>query len=251
MRTTTLFASLLLLAVIPAPVVAESCVDPANRIGGLVSIVGERGPGVPWPANAWIYGTPNRLITALHFVKTAKLGRQWSPILIGQAAFAGEAPVYRSTMARVIAEGPGKVVKRGGSDWIHPPWADIALLELHEAVPNARALRVRPQPILAAAVVMSLAYSGKPARLLRYSFGFYREQTGEDDRRPEYRDARGLGIIDIANRSGAPLIVGTSGSPLLDCDGFVIGTVVASSSKPLVLAVPATTMNKLLIPLLR
>src|SRR5215217_7229324 len=112
--------------------------------------------------------------------------------------------VFRTQM-RVIARGE---FGRGSRDA-----EDLAILELRDAFPNARALEIRPSAPAEGETVLIPSY---PAGKLRIANGRVREA---EDARGRYA---GLSLLEVHGSNRLLLNGGASGAPVLDCrDGRV------------------------------
>jgi S1-C subfamily serine protease len=185
---------------------AGGCVDPRDYANGVVRIERVVAGGAPhsWVGSGWFYQSPQVLITNEHVV--SKLGLQeqeWTNVLLQTSKPDASRGYIQRTKARVLA--------RDTRD-------DIALVLLEYPV-----MGVRPMDIKTGAVSPGepLAIAGYASGLLQ--FGNARAYTGPQPV-ARFRQPASQFAIDVQGAANqAAFSAGGSGSPVLNCEGLVVG----------------------------
>jgi Trypsin-like peptidase domain len=182
-----------------------ACIDPATLAHSIVSITrhfddkeaaaqngtfGIRGTG-------WFL-SPTLIVTVEHVATAMNLSDQdWKAIDIGDGAHALSVPVR---IQRVV----GSKAER------------IAVLELQTAFSGVHGLPLRQEPFVAEEPIVSLAYPNRQARAAAGRFVEY----GASER------VAGMALLEMYDRDDRLVLDhGSSGAPVLDCNGRVGATV--------------------------
>jgi S1-C subfamily serine protease len=185
---------------------AGECVDPRDYADSVVRIerVVESGQPRSWVGSGWFYLSRQVLITNEHVVAKLRLREdEWTDLLLQAARPDASRSYIQRTQAKVLA--------RDGR-------ADIALVLLEHPV-----MGVRPMNIQTGGVA-----PGEPLAIAGYAsgqlqFGTARAYTG---RQPvaRFRQPESQFAIDVqGDTNQSAFSAGGSGSPVLNCQGMVVG----------------------------
>jgi S1-C subfamily serine protease len=185
---------------------AGDCVDPREYANGVVRIerVVEHGAPRSWVGSGWFYQSPQVLITNEHVVRKLALHeREWTSVLLQASKPNASHGFIQRTKARVLV--------RDRRD-------DIALVMLEDP-----AMGVRPMDIKMGEVSPGehLAIAGYASGLLQ--FGTARAYSGPQPV-ARFRQPQSQFAIDVQGEANqAAFSAGGSGSPVLNCEGQVVG----------------------------
>ena len=185
---------------------AGDCVDPREYANGVVRIerVVEHGAPRSWVGSGWFYQSRQVLITNEHVAsKLALHDGEWTSVLLQASKPNASHGFIQRTKARVLA--------RDSRD-------DIALVMLEDPV-----MGVRPMDIKTGEVSPGehLAIAGYASGLLQ--FGTARAYAGPQPV-ARFRQPQSQFAIDVQGEANqAAFSAGGSGSPVLNCEGQVVG----------------------------
>jgi len=204
-KTDLSILSALLILLLPCVKAAAGCADPASVAASTASITGyfddddeeSTGGTLAIRGTGWFL-SPGTMVTAEHVANAMRLSnRSWKRVEI-----ANDEIKYSTAM---------RILRVDGSNQ-----EKLIVLELRAPFSGARALQIRMRPLAAEEPVVSLAYPGGRQRLAGGRFVQYGEGT----------KFSGTALFEIYDGDDRLVLDhGSSGAPVLDCDGHVVAVV--------------------------
>jgi len=195
----------LLVPLIEPQLSIAACVDPAQLTHSTVSIMRHfddaerdaRPPLVGVRGTGWFL-SPTTIVTAEHVTAAMKLSTEnWKPLEIAD----GDRSQFIAARVQRVA---GAAAER------------LAVIELKHAVPEAKSVVLRSEPLVPEEQVVTLAYpSGKP-HPVRGRF----VRLGDDGK------LAGMALLEMYEGENRLIIDhGSSGAPVIDCNGRVVAVI--------------------------
>ena len=200
-----LFFILILVLLIASPRVEAGCIDPATVAHSTARITRhlddkeqEARPGVVAIRGTGWFLSPTRLVTVKHVAAGMNLSdHNWTHV-----------EIWKGENKQVI---PARIRHLAGS---HAE--QIAVLELQTAFSGAPGFQLRMEPLVPEETVVSLAYPGGGLRVVEGRF----VQYGDDGR------LAGTALLEMYDGDDRLVLDhGSSGAPVLDCQGRVAAVV--------------------------
>ena len=185
---------------------AQECVDPREYANSVVRIerVVESGAPRSWVGSGWFYQSSQVLITNEHVVrKLALQEQQWTSVLLQTSKPYAARGFIQRAMARVLA--------RDIRD-------DLALVFLEHPAMGVRPMAIKPGEVSPGEPLAIAGYAGG-----RLHFGNARAYVGPQPV-ARFRQPQSQFAIDVRGAANqAAFSAGGSGSPVLNCQGQVVG----------------------------
>ena len=211
-RATTIVIMLLMA---PCAQAQDHCIDPSTLVASTVGITRyftdeERPePSIDgYRATAWFFRSPRYLVSIAHFVDDAPVlpRNEWRMVDVQQSDASVRVKARLLSIVKGFPEG-------------------LAVLELAEAFPRARPLKLRETPLSKNEPVRSIAYVDG----VRFATGKFSEVMSGGEIPTDHPFAKvpaGSGLFemwDIRERRNDRYVLdhGASGAPIVDCDGNV------------------------------